>query len=124
LVTLAVADESPRVAIGEMLAEHRPVLLAAARLITLDEAEAQDIVQLTFDIALRRGHTLREPGSLRSWLLAVETREAVRRVRVMRRFLSYQSPPDHPAATLFLDRGSNELPPPRVCIGERDIRTG
>jgi RNA polymerase sigma-70 factor, ECF subfamily len=89
LVTLAVADESPRVAIGELLAEHRAVLLAAARLITLNEAEAQDVVQITFEIALRRGHTLRDPGSLRAWLLVIETREAVRRARVMRRFLSW-----------------------------------
>jgi RNA polymerase sigma-70 factor (ECF subfamily) len=88
-VTLAVVEPQERLAIGEMLAEHRPVLLAAARLITLNEAEAQDVVQITFEIALRRGHTLRDPGALRAWLLAIETREAVRRVRVMKRFLSW-----------------------------------
>jgi len=91
LATLAIVDREAQVDIGEMLAEHRPVLLAAARLITLNEAEAQDVVQITFEIALRRAHTLREPGSLRAWLLAIETREAVRRVRVMRRFLSFGS---------------------------------
>jgi RNA polymerase sigma-70 factor (ECF subfamily) len=72
-----------------MLAQHGPILLAAARLITLNEAEAQDVVQVTFEIALRRGHTLRDPGSLRAWLLAIEAREAVRRARSMRRFLSF-----------------------------------
>ena len=91
MATLAIVDREAQVDIGEMLAEHRPVLLAAARLITLNEAEAQDVVQITFEIALRRAHTLREPGSLRAWLLAIETREAVRRVRVMRRFLSFGS---------------------------------
>jgi RNA polymerase sigma-70 factor (ECF subfamily) len=91
LATLAVVEEDPRVAVRDRLAEHRSVLLAAARLITLNEAEAQDVVQVTFEIALRRGHTLRDPGSLRAWLLAIEAREAVRRVRVMRRFLSWGS---------------------------------
>jgi RNA polymerase sigma-70 factor (ECF subfamily) len=75
--------------IGDMLAQHGPVLLAAARLITLNEVEAQDVVQVTFEIALRRGHTLRDTGSLRAWLLAIEAREAVRRVRSMRRFLPF-----------------------------------
>jgi RNA polymerase sigma-70 factor, ECF subfamily len=120
LVTLAVTDESPRVAIGEMLAEHRPVLLAAARLITMDEAEAQDVVQITFEIALRRAHTLREPGSLKAWLLAIETREAVRRVRVMRRFLSFGSQvveivvPDQPHDDLLALRDGMRALPRRV----------
>jgi RNA polymerase sigma-70 factor (ECF subfamily) len=88
LVAVALAEGDSELEIADMLAEHGPVLLAAARLITLNEAEAQDVVQVTFEIALRRGHTLREPGSLRAWLLAIEAREAVRRVRSMRRFLS------------------------------------
>jgi len=89
LVTLAVAERDTQESIGDMLVEHGSVLLAAARLITLDDAEAQDLVQVTFEIALRRGHTLRDTGALRAWLLAIEAREAVRRVRSMRRFLSF-----------------------------------
>ena len=87
--SVARVEEVGVLEIGEMLAEHGPVLLAAARLITLNEAEAEDVVQVTFEIALRKGHTLRDPGSLRGWLLAIEAREAVRRVRSMRRFLSF-----------------------------------
>jgi RNA polymerase sigma-70 factor (ECF subfamily) len=89
LVAVALAERDSGQEIGDMLARHGPLLLAAARLITLNEAEAQDVVQVTFEIALRRGHTLRDPGSLRAWLLAIEAREAVRRVRSMRRFLSF-----------------------------------
>ena len=89
LAAVALAEEDSEPAIGDMLAQHGPVLLAAARLMTLNEAEAQDVVQVTFEIALRRRHTLRDPGSLRAWLLAIEAREAVRRVRSMRRFLSF-----------------------------------
>lgn len=89
MASIALAAEDARLDIGDMLAEHGPVLLAAARLITLNETEAEDVVQVTFEIALRRGHTLRDRGSLRAWLLVIEAREAVRRVRSMRRFLSF-----------------------------------
>jgi RNA polymerase sigma-70 factor (ECF subfamily) len=91
LTAVALAESDSEMEIAESLAQHGPVLLTAARLITLNEAEAQDVVQSTFEIALRRGHTLRDRGSLRSWLLAIEAREAVRRVRSMRRILSLGS---------------------------------
>jgi len=84
---VAVADAPP--AIEDLLADHGSALLAAARLICLDEAEAQDVVQITYEIALRRGHTLRDRSALRAWLLAIEAREAVRRVRLMRRFIPF-----------------------------------
>jgi RNA polymerase sigma-70 factor (ECF subfamily) len=67
------------------LHEHGPMLLAAARVITLDDDEAKDLVQTTFEIALRKGDTLREPAALRAWLLRIETREAFRVVRRLRR---------------------------------------
>ena len=84
-VTLAEAPP----AIDELLAEHGSVLLAAARLICRDEHEAQDVVQATFEIALRRGHTLRDRSALRAWLLTIETREAVRSVRRMRDLIPF-----------------------------------
>jgi RNA polymerase sigma-70 factor (ECF subfamily) len=84
----AVADAP--LDVDELLAEHGAVLLGAARLICMDEQEAQDIVQTTFEIALRRGHTLRDRSALRSWLLTIEAREAVRLVRRMRRFISFR----------------------------------
>lgn len=94
---LARAEETVDAGLGDMLAEHGPVLLAAARLITLNQAEADDVVQATFEIALRRGHTLRDPGSLRAWLLAIGSREAVRRVGLMHRFRPW-SPVVHDVA--------------------------
>ena len=98
-MSVALAEIDPELEIGDMLAEHGSVLLAAARLITLNDAEAQDVVQATFEIALRRRHTLREPESLRAWLLAIETREAIRRAGFLRRFLSW-NPLVHDTATL------------------------
>jgi DNA-directed RNA polymerase specialized sigma24 family protein len=85
---VTVADAPP--ALDELLADHGAVLLGAARLICMDEQEAQDVVQTTFEIALRRGHTLRDRSALRAWLLAIEAREAVRRVRLLRRFIPFQ----------------------------------
>lgn len=73
--------------LGEQLLAHAPVLLAAARSMTLDDAEAHDLVQTTFEIALRRGHQLRDVASLRPWLLAVEAREAFRLTRRLRRIV-------------------------------------
>ncbi|MBI2762426.1 MAG: RNA polymerase sigma factor [Chloroflexi bacterium] len=69
----------------EALSSHGPVLLAAARGIVRNEAEAQDLVQTTFEIAVRQIHQLRDPGALRAWLLTIETREAFRLSRRLRR---------------------------------------
>jgi RNA polymerase sigma factor (sigma-70 family) len=85
VVELAATELANRDVSVDALHEHGPVLLAAARVIALDDDEAQDIVQATFEIALRRLHTLREPTALRSWLLRIEAREAFRMVRRLRR---------------------------------------
>jgi RNA polymerase sigma factor (sigma-70 family) len=76
-----------RDALVDELYAHGPVLLAAARVITLDDDEAQDLVQTTFEIALRHLDGLRDPRALRAWLLRVQTREAFRVVRRLRRLV-------------------------------------
>lgn len=86
-VDLKTAEGARRQAAIEALHEHGPMLLAAARVITLDDDEAQDLVQTTFEIALRHVDALREPAALRSWLLRIEAREAMRVVRRLRRIV-------------------------------------
>lgn len=76
---------------------HGPLLLAAARAITRDQAEAEDLVQTTFERALRAGPAIRDSRAIRAWLLTVQTREALRVVRRLRR-------------TLRLDPELQELP--------------
>jgi RNA polymerase sigma-70 factor (ECF subfamily) len=76
--------------LGAAVAAEAPVLLAAARLILLDEAEAWDVVQTTMEIALRRGASLRDRWALRAWLLVIQGREAVRMRRRVRRALSLE----------------------------------
>lgn len=72
---------------GEGLEQHVPLLLAAARAMTLDEAEAEDLVQTTLEIAVRRIDRLRDPGALRAWLLTIQAREAFRLRRRLRRLV-------------------------------------
>ena len=77
--------------------EHGPLLLAAARSIARDEAEAEDLVQSTFEKALRSAPTIRDPGAIRAWLMTVMTRDALRTVRRLRR-------------TIWFDMGVHEMP--------------
>jgi RNA polymerase sigma factor (sigma-70 family) len=85
---LAATEATAREVAIEALHAHGPVLLATARLITLDRDEADDLVQTTFELAIRHIDALRDPGSLRAWLLRIETREAFRLVRRLRRVVS------------------------------------
>lgn len=73
------------VAVGAAFEREAPILLAAARAITFDAAEAEDLVQTTFELAIRNVHQLRDPDALRAWLLTIQTREAFRVVRRLRR---------------------------------------
>jgi RNA polymerase sigma-70 factor (ECF subfamily) len=77
------------VAVGDReLVALAPTLLAAARYLVRSEADAADLVQATLEIAVRRRSQLRDPGSLRAWLLAIETREAFRLRRRIRSLVS------------------------------------
>ena len=101
------------------LHEHGPLLLATARSITGDEAEAEDLVQTTFERALRAAPSIREPQAIRAWLLTVQTREALRIVRRLRRTLRFdpivhELPVDGPEAdeTVDLDEALAKLSRP------------
>jgi len=85
---LISVDVRDRAALIDALDDHAPMLLAAARVITLDHDEAQDLVQTTFEIAIRRIDRLREPRAMRAWLLTIQTREAFRVVRRLRHLVS------------------------------------
>jgi RNA polymerase sigma factor (sigma-70 family) len=74
-------------ALGEALQREAPILLAAARAIMLDDREAEDLVQATFELAVRHVERLREPAALRSWLLTIQAREAFRTLRRLRRLV-------------------------------------
>lgn len=110
VVDIAAVKPVSRESATEALHEHGPMLLATARVITLDDDEAKDLVQTTFEIALRKMDTLRDPAALRAWLIRIETREAFRVVRRLRRVVR-------------LDAHARELASPGTDLaGRADMR--
>ena len=98
---LAVIDrERPDDEVLERLDGIRSDLLAVALSIVIDLDEAEDLVQVTIEIALRRSGDLRATQSLLPWLLRIETREAFRLKRRLRRVvrLGWQQPPERASA--------------------------
>jgi RNA polymerase sigma factor (sigma-70 family) len=91
VIEVVRVDPGTRDALVAELYGHGPILLAAARLITLDNDEAEDLVQTTFEIALRHADRLRSPLALRGWLLTIQSREAFRVVRRLRRVVRLDS---------------------------------
>jgi RNA polymerase sigma factor (sigma-70 family) len=71
----------------EMLAQHAPVLLAAARVLMRNESDAIDLVQTTLEIGARKLGDLRDPGAARSWLLTIQARESFRLRRRLSRLM-------------------------------------
>ena len=92
----------------DALTAEAPVLLAVARRILGNEAEAWDVMQSTLEIALRRQGSLRDSSALRPWLLRIETREAFRLRRRLRRLIS-------------VDAAFGELPVMHEPIAERAL---
>jgi RNA polymerase sigma factor (sigma-70 family) len=97
--------------------QYGALLLALAHAITDDWSEAEDVVQTTFEIALRNAGRLREPAAAKAWLIRIETREAFRLRRRLRRFVSLEShvkemrdQPDR-EGVLDLRRAIRKLPP-------------
>jgi len=74
--------------VESLAVQYGALLLALAHAITPDWSEAEDIVQSTFEIALRNAARLREPAAAKAWLIRIETREALRLRRRLRRFVS------------------------------------
>jgi RNA polymerase sigma factor (sigma-70 family) len=74
------------------LAQHGPVLLATARFLAGNEHDAQDLVQTTYELALRNVAALRDRGRLLAWLIRIETREAFRLRRRLRRLVNQPAP--------------------------------
>lgn len=85
-------------ALATSFAEHTPPLLAAARLLTRDDADARDLVQATLEIALRKASPLRDPAAAPAWLLTIQMREAFRMRRRLARVLPFRFGPFEPIA--------------------------
>jgi RNA polymerase sigma-70 factor (ECF subfamily) len=87
-------SESQAPIVGEArveLAQWAPELLAVARYLCRSDSEAQDLVQTTLEIGLRKLHQLRDPANLRAWLISIETREGWRWRRRVQRIISLET---------------------------------
>jgi RNA polymerase sigma factor (sigma-70 family) len=114
------SDEHANAAVVEdLFAQHGPLLLALAHTITHDWAEADDIVQATYEIALRRIDQLRDRSAARSWLIRIESREAFRVGRRVRRHVPLEAhiedlEEDSTLESAAALRGAVSSLPPRV----------
>lgn len=75
----------------EALASHEPALLATARYLLREEADARDLVQATFETALRHLDQLRDEQKLGPWLTTMAVRGASRRRFSLSRFLPWSA---------------------------------
>ena len=76
LVLLAQAGD--RAALGALLEGVQPRLRRYLRLLTRDEARADDALQDAFVVAVRKLTFLRDPRAFRAWIYRIATREARR----------------------------------------------
>ena len=76
LVLLAQSGDQD--ALGELLAAVQPALRGYLRVLTRDDARADDVLQETFVIVVRKLRTLRDIGLFRPWLYRIATRQAYR----------------------------------------------
>jgi RNA polymerase sigma factor (sigma-70 family) len=73
------------------LMAEAPVVLAVLRAVLPREADAEDVLGTTLEIALRRQGQLRDPALLRPWLIAIAVREGYRLRRRLKLWLRLDS---------------------------------
>lgn len=80
-----LAAEGDQVAFARLVALHHPDMARVAYVITGESPLAQDAVQSAWAIAWSKLRTVRDPASVRSWLLRIVANEARQIVRRRRR---------------------------------------
>ena len=76
-----LAQTGDRAALGALLESVQARLYGYLRVVTRDRGGAEDILQDTFVIAVRKLRFLRDPSVFRAWIYRIATREAYRRRR-------------------------------------------
>ena len=89
--------------------EMTPLLRAFCRRYVLNSAVADDVVQQTFEIALRSSADLREPSKVRAWMFTIARRESLRVLRA------------HDSAPLPEDLSDDRTPSPESHTISSDI---
>jgi RNA polymerase sigma factor (sigma-70 family) len=91
LVRACAADPDPA-AWQELIDRFGRLLVHTARRVGLNESDAAEVAQLAWIRLWERGHQIREPESLPSWLTATVRRESLRVAVRGRRFLLSADP--------------------------------
>jgi RNA polymerase sigma factor (sigma-70 family) len=116
------ADSSATVPNVADLEALRPRLFALAQTLVVDDGEAEDLVQSTFEIAIHRLSQLRRADSLWSWLVVIETHEAFRLRRRLRRLTRLttesiqEAAPDSQSTAEIRDALSHLTPRVRAAV--------
>lgn len=82
--TVRRAAEGDEAAFTRLVAEHSAAMARVVFVICGDADATRDAVQVAWSIAWRRLPTLRDPGQVRAWLIAIaanEARQGLRRTR-------------------------------------------
>jgi RNA polymerase sigma-70 factor (ECF subfamily) len=83
--TVAQAAAGDQVAFARLVAQHHASMARVAYAITGDTESAADAAQAAWSIAWRRLGSVRDPLTLRSWLVAIAANEARQHLRRQRR---------------------------------------
>jgi RNA polymerase sigma-70 factor (ECF subfamily) len=103
-----------RAAFATLFDRHAPAVAAAARARGARADAIADVVQETFERALRRAGDLRDPGRFRAWVLAIARNVAVDQARRRVATVTLDDEGVHPAAA---ERGPCESAEVRELAG-------
>lgn len=82
---IAAAAAGDEVAFQRIIAEHHDDMRRVCKYVTRDDAVTDEAVQTAWSIAWRKIGSVREPSSLRPWLVSVAVNEAKQLIRKRRR---------------------------------------
>ena len=116
LIARACAADPDPAAWQELMRRFGRLLQHTARRVGLNDSDAAEVVQLTWIRLWERGHQIREPESLPSWLTATVRRESLRVAMKGKRYLLSPDPAtEHggrrPAATADVYPADGEYEP-------------
>lgn len=74
--TVRLAADGDEVAFARLVEEHHAAMARVAYVICGDAEAARDAVQAAWSVAWRRLGTLRDPGQVHAWLVAIAANEA------------------------------------------------
>ncbi|MEV5890630.1 RNA polymerase sigma factor [Nonomuraea fuscirosea] len=112
---LVAARQGDSAALDAIVAELTPVLWHTARNQGLTRQAAEDVVQTTWLILLRRLHTIAAPGALIEWLVTTARREAWRAGAASRK-------DDLPGDDVFDDLPDGVLTPDELLVNDERRR--